>query len=155
LHRRAHLDFSHFDARGQNPASIFRKRLVPKMSSWRQVKYLRFVVAEVDGVSRQRQGIFHAAGVLLESADITPAERQTLEEAVAWFESHLPAPDSSCITATATFWFRAEAKDCISRVWLLVGLLRAHGHLIEIQRRRWLNLVYQDEYQAAGHAPKS
>lgn len=125
------------------------------MSSWQQVKYLRFVIAEVDKASGYRQGVFHAAGVLLESGDITSTERETLEEATAWFEAHLPTPDNSRITATATFWFRAEARECISRVWLLVDLLRAHGHLIEIQRRRWINLVYQDEFQAAGFTPKS
>ncbi len=118
-------------------------------------RYLRFAVTEVDATSRKSQGIFHAAGVLLEFPDLTQIERKVVQEATDWFEANLPTPESSRITPNATFWFRVEATECICRAWLIVDLLRSHGYLVEIQRLRWLNLVYQDEFQAAGYVPKS
>lgn len=118
------------------------------------VNYLRFVVVEVDPCSKQQQGIFFAAGKLLDSGDLGLAEREELNETLAWFNAHLPVPDNCRIGPTATFWFKADAKECINRIWLLVNLLRLHGHIIEVQRRNWLNIVYADEFQVAAHLPK-
>jgi hypothetical protein len=114
--------------------------------------YLRFVITQIDTDSYQPQGLFIAAGALLESGDLHANDHQNLQDVLAWFNENLPVPDKPYIRGRATFWFRADAQECIRRMWSLVHILRAHDYLVEVHKCGPLyNVVYQDEFQIAAY----
>jgi len=115
-----------------------------------EAMYLRFVITKIDEDSHQPQGLFRAAHALIESAEIDAEEKKRLQEILIWFNRNLPAPDKPYITGNVTFWFKTVAQEHIRRMWDLVHILRAHGHLIEVHKRAYLyDIVYWDEHQVA------
>jgi hypothetical protein len=115
--------------------------------------YLRFVVTQIDEDSHQPKGLFIVAHELLDSGDLSPEERTQLDDILIWFDKNLPSPDSANFrnrSYRATFWFKSEADDCISRIWEMARLLEYHGYLIEMRKCKWLgNIVYEDKFQVA------
>ena len=116
--------------------------------------YLRFVVTQLDDDSHQPKGLFILAQELLASGDLSPDERQQIEELMIWFIHNLPSPTLPSgrheVTARAIFWFKSEAVACLSRIWEMVEIMKYHGYLVEMQKCcRLGNIVYEDRYQVA------
>jgi hypothetical protein len=114
--------------------------------------YLRFVIIHIDEDSHQPQGVFIAAGDLLDSGDLNAEDHKDLREILDWFNSNLPVPRRPNITGRTTFWFKVSAQECIERMWALVHFLRRHDRLIEVHKCTHLyNIVYSDEFQVAAY----
>jgi len=112
--------------------------------------YLRFVITQINEDSHQSQGLFRAAGALLESGDLDAEDRQKLQDILTWFNKNLPAPDQAYIRGRVTFWFRSDAQECIQRMWSLVHILSSHNHLVELHKCEHLyNIIYRDDFQVA------
>jgi hypothetical protein len=116
--------------------------------------FLRFVVKQIDPDSRQPKGLFVIAHELLDSGILSNEEFVQLREILIWFNINLPAPNPSKprhrAAHRAIFWFKADAQECISRIWEMAHLLEYHGYAIEMQKCRKLgNIVYEDKFQVA------
>ena len=112
--------------------------------------YLRFVITQIDGNSKQPQGIFVAAYELLESGDLSQQEREYLRSILDWFNKHLPYPPDNFDARRAVFWYKSGAQECIKQMWELVYFLRHHGYHIEVHKcRRLTKIIYQDDLQVA------
>lgn len=121
--------------------------------------YLRFVVTQVDEDSHQPKGLFVAAHEILESGDMSLDDRKQLREVLFWFNKNLPSPyisgPKNQVAYRAIFWFKAEAAECIARIWEMARYLQHHGYLVEVQKCRTLgNIIYEDQFQVAAFPSK-
>ena len=109
--------------------------------------FFRFAATDIHPESREPRGVFHTAGMLLATrTDLTDVDREHFEHLFDWFGRHLPFPRR--VTPDMIFWFRPEARECASRIWELVHLLREHGITVQTMRtRRPGRIVYSDEMQ--------
>jgi hypothetical protein len=109
--------------------------------------YLRFAVGRMGAASHHRLGIFRAAGALEEGGILSDHERGRLRRALRWFNKKLRVPR---VTSRAVFWFKADAAECVGRVWQIVRLLDAHDTIVWMMRSEWPGqVVYEDCYQLA------
>jgi hypothetical protein len=116
--------------------------------------FLRFVITQIDDVSHKPQGLFQATYRLLESGDLSLAERDSVREVIIWFNKNLPSP-RNMVASRAIFWFKSSAGECIKRMWELAYLLRHHGYLVEVEKCRELgNIIYRDEFQVSAYPSK-
>ena len=113
--------------------------------------FLRFVITQIDDVSKKPQGLFVAAEDLLDSGALSLDERLQLREVIIWFNKNLPSPRFE-FASRRIFWFKSSAEDCVKRMWELTHLLRYHGYLVEVEKCRELgNIVYEDSFQVAAY----
>ncbi len=111
--------------------------------------YLRFVIATRDEDSGRSQGVFAAAYALLKAGNLDQQEHGMFKESLAWFEKNVPIP-RKFKDDRAVFWFKAQAGECINRIWTLVGLLREHGIFVRVVRTKAPGQVlHEDEFQIA------
>jgi hypothetical protein len=97
--------------------------------------------------SHHRLGIFRAAGELEKREVLSDRERGQLRRALRWFNENLKVPR---VTSRAVFWFKADAAECVGRVWQIVRLLDAHDTIVWMMRsERPGQIVYEDNYQLA------
>jgi len=95
-------------------------------------------------------GVFHAWSHLAEADVIDPWSAERAEEICAWFDEHLPVPRLSNDQRLAVFWFRADCRDMIQRLWDLAGLLRENDCGVELLRTSNPGRVcYEDRFQVA------
>ena len=114
--------------------------------------FLRFTTSIIDQDSRKPEGVFTGAYRLLNSGDLDAAEWERLRELLNWFNEHLAHPPKSFSTGRAIFWFESSASECISRVWEVVYMLRAHGLNVVVQKcGRLANICYRDRMQVAAY----
>lgn len=118
--------------------------------------YIRFVVAQLDGNSGKRMGLFHAFRDLRDTVKLYPYEQEQEKELEKWFDSHLMKPSSFSRSSktsahnNAVSWFKDSAKEHISKMREMVAILEAHGvHVEVIQTERPGYIVYEDEFQVA------
>ncbi len=112
--------------------------------------YIRFTITQVNKDSHQPQGLFRAAGALIDSGELTAEEHKQLQEALVWFNINLPEPKRRDIRGRVTFWFYASAQECVRRMWSIARILRAHDYFVEVRRCEHLhNCLYRDKYQVA------
>ena len=98
--------------------------------------------------SHRQQGIFHASNTLHEHGRLTHAEWDVLEESRQWFNRNLPVPRLD--EGRAIFWFRADARECLARIWGQVAIMREGGIPVFMLRCTDPGLiVYRDELQVA------
>jgi hypothetical protein len=112
--------------------------------------YLRFETHLIDRRSNQRQGIFQAAGELIENADLTKGDHQLFKSALSWFNQnvHIPACLNTRENRRAVCWFKGSGNDAIKRVWDLVALLKEQGVAVRIIQKRELGkILYDDKWQ--------
>ena len=121
----------------------------------RQAVFLRFASAEVDRDSQCEEGLFQAAGRLLESGRLESHEEEQLRELLDWFNRNLRVPRCASRrtppherTPRAICWFRAEAHSAVARMWELARFLRQHGLPVRFLKVRRPGAVeYEDEQQ--------
>lgn len=112
--------------------------------------YIRLIVPRIDLGSRRESGLFGPAYDLLYDERLPRHDHVRLEEAVRWFEEHLPLPDRSRLRPRAIFWFQARAETMIRRFWKLASILREFDHDVRmLKTRRPGYRVYEDDFQVA------
>ena len=116
--------------------------------------FIRFVVHARDSDSQERQGIFQATGDLRDTGKLSDAERAWADAAFAWFNEHLPRPQSFTgskrhnARARAVSWFRSTAREHLRQAQSLVALLEQQGVAVErLETDRPGYVVYEDEFQ--------
>ena len=110
--------------------------------------FVRFSVAARDEDSGRRQGVFAAIYALLDEDALEPELALHVTDTLAWFAENLLIPDLD--EDRAIFLYRADAEDCIRRMWDLVWVLREQGLDVELQTTRSPGrTVYEDAHQVA------
>ena len=102
--------------------------------------------------------MFQAAYDLEEAADTAAHERARLERALGWLGANMRKPGRLAVSrrphakAQAICWFKDTAVEHIARVHELVGILYAHGIVVEvIQTQRPGYVVFEDDVQVAAY----
>jgi len=120
--------------------------------------FIRFVVSEIDPNSGRRQGLFQAAARLRDSSDISPADRESLDEIAEGFSKNLEKPTELSISrrphgkAQAISWFKETAGAHIGRMRQFAGVLLSYDIAVEtLVSRRPGYVVYEDEFQIAAY----
>lgn len=116
--------------------------------------YVRFVVGtEAERVSRLT-GVIITAGDLRYEGVLYAHELAWLDQAIAWFNEHLPCPPFRRKLRTgewserAVCWFRDDAKEPLGHLWDIITILKEHGVPVRlVVRRRPGRIVYSDRYQ--------
>jgi len=118
--------------------------------------YVRFVVHSRNEDSHRREGLFHAAGTLRDSGELTPAESDELKDVWDWFGKHLERPGRFARSRRphahpeALSWFKPTALEHIQRMRQLADILCRHGIQTEmLSQMRPGYVVYEDDYQIA------
>jgi hypothetical protein len=116
-------------------------------SARRSTHFFRITSTTIHPDSHEPRGVFVSTGLLLDTRpDIAATDREQFDDVLQWFNRHLPFPRR--VTPDMIFWFRPEARECASRVWQLVHLLREHGVTVQTMRTtRPGRIVYSDEMQ--------
>jgi hypothetical protein len=110
--------------------------------------YLRFSAGAMHPDSHKQKGVFHASNALHEHGRLTDAGWDMLRESQLWFNENLVVPNLN--EGRAIFWFRADARACLRRIWDQVTLLRDSGIPVCMLRCTDPGLiVYHDELQIA------
>ena len=120
--------------------------------------FVRFVVNEIDPDSGVRQGLYQAVSRLRDSAEISAADCDLLDEINEWFSKNLEKPTQLSISrrphgkAQAISWFKASAAAHIQRMRQFASVLKSHDIAVEmITSRRPGYIVYEDEFQIAAY----
>lgn len=111
---------------------------------------IRFITRVIDSDSRVEQGIFQPAYRLRDDWEVPEHQREELRELLEWFGEHLPAPEvlSHPRHKTAISWFKPESKECITRVWSMVRILKQNGVVInKITTGNPGFIIYEDDWQ--------
>lgn len=121
------------------------------------VAYIRFVLSDRNRDSGVADGLFGLARELRDRAEVTAADRETLREALTWFDEHLAEPTRFNRTSSkghyrrttkGIAWFRDTATDCIAQMHRLRLVLETNGfHVAMICETRVGYVVYEDELQ--------
>ena len=112
--------------------------------------FVRFVVGSDGQYHKELAGLFAEARLLRERDVLTAEEDARLANVYEWFQAHVPVPpfSSGNFPKDAVAWFKAEAREPVSRMWDIVALLREHG--VEVRLLRSANpgrVVYEDPVQ--------
>jgi hypothetical protein len=113
-------------------------------------RWVRFITPLIDADSRVKEGIFVAAYKLRDEGDIPSYQREELRSDLRWFNEHLPLPPplSKHGNERAISWFKAQSKECISRVWSVVRILEESGIAItKITTEDPGYVIYEDDFQ--------
>jgi cytochrome c peroxidase len=119
--------------------------------------FLRFVGSKMDADSGFNAGPFELAYGLRGDSSIDEADRQLLNDAIAWFEKFLPTPDRFNRSRSKGYyrrptrgiaWFRHSATECIARMHVVRNVLEAYGYPVAIIRESRIGyIVYEDAFQ--------
>jgi hypothetical protein len=121
-------------------------------------RYIRFVVHTKDEDSGRRLGIFHAAGNLRDTSELSAEEYARLAEIRAWFSQNLEKPTRFSLSAKpnkkgqAISWFKESAVEHITQIRAMILILEAHGVVVEaVRTQRPGYIVYEDDHQVAAY----
>ena len=119
--------------------------------------YIRFVLSDRNRDSGVEDGVFGLAYKLRDRAEVAAEDRETLRDALAWFDAHLAEPTRFNRTSSkgharrstkGIAWFRDTATDCIAQMHRLRRVLETNGyHVTMIREDRVGYVVYEDELQ--------
>ena len=119
--------------------------------------YIRFVLATRDRDSGVEAGLFELAHQLRDDTVLGTGDRETLRDALAWFDEHLGTPARfNRRTSKSHYrqsgkgiaWFRDTAADCIAQMHRIKLVLESHGHHVTMIREDRIGyVVYEDELQ--------
>jgi len=110
--------------------------------------FLRLAAVEIHPDSARPAGVFAAAYWLRDSCRCRLEDKQRLRRRLRWFERNLTIPRD--IPPAAIFWFRADGRRCVHRIWGIVRTLRANGSAIRmVTTRQPGRIVYCDALQIA------
>jgi hypothetical protein len=118
--------------------------------------YLRFVVADVHGDSGRELGVFQAVFQLQDQGKLHLHEEELLDVTRRWFNKNLEKPKRFTASKPpfyrkpnkAISWFKDTARDHLTHVRDLVGILENHGISVQMLKTDRVGyVVYEDEYQ--------
>jgi hypothetical protein len=119
--------------------------------------YLRFVLSNRHPDSGVADGLFAVAYALRRGSKLNPADRDTLNDVLGWFDEHLPEPARFNRTASkghyrrntkGITWFRDTATECIAQMHRLKRVLETNGHHVTVLRESRIGyVVYEDPLQ--------
>ncbi len=93
-------------------------------------------------------GVFQAAYGMRDGNGLAAEARRELSTLLRWFSAEL-TPHAPADPA-AVFWFKADARDHVHRIWDLVRLLQRDGHDVRMwTTRRPGRVVFADAFQVA------
>ncbi len=95
-------------------------------------------------------GVFRATGVLEDEGRIEEHFRDTVNEALQWYNKNLAVPRIPAKERQCVFWFRADQQEIVAQLWDLVAILVEHS--VDVRRLRTTDpgiIVYRDDYQVA------
>ena len=118
--------------------------------------YIRFVVDDIDDVSQERLGVFHAIKYLREDSKLTSYEEKLMDEVIQWFSDNLKKPDRLSKATRknpadkAISWFKDTAREHINKIREVITVLEEHGIKVEtIKTERPGYIVYEDVFQVS------
>lgn len=118
--------------------------------------YLRFVVAEMDGDSGRKLGVFNAIWILREKGKLHAHEEELHDAICQWFNDNLKIPTRFTASKPpfyrkknkAISWFKDTAHECLARIREIVAILEHHEVSVEMLKvNRVGYVVYEDEFQ--------
>lgn len=124
-------------------------------------RYIRFVVGTEREDDRLLDGVFTISRCLRGEGRLYRHEERIVSRAFDWFNEHLPCPPfganirSGSWTRDARAWFRPEARECISKIWNLIHILKEHGEPVTmLQSDKPGKIVYRDRYQIVAESTR-
>ena len=145
--------------RNTSPVTAFHRSLprINRRATLTQMPtYIRFVVAEVHGVSRKELGVFHAILRLREEGRLQAHEVHLHDSTRQWFNDNLEKPTRFTASKPphyrkpnkAISWFKDSASAHIAHMRDLVAVLENHGVPVEMLKTDRVGyVVYEDEFQ--------
>ena len=119
--------------------------------------YIRFVIPNRDPQSGVDAGLFGLAYDLRDDPEVNVTDRETLREALTWFDEHLAAPMRFNRTSSkghyrrktkGIAWFRDTAADCLAEMHRIKRVLESNGYPVTIVREDRIGyVVYEDDLQ--------
>src|SRR5689334_12845849 len=116
--------------------------------------FIRFISDRIHKRSGEPMGIFAAMALLPRTGHLPDWEEQYLDEQLSWFWRNLPQPTRMARhtrrhgAAKALSWFKAGAREHVSRARDLAALLGEHDIRIRmVFTDRPGYVVYEDKYQ--------
>lgn len=115
-----------------------------------KMTYIRFVIAEKDNDSNEKQGFFMAMAELRNSGALYPWEAEIDKVVYRWFNDHLLVPhvQSKDNKAHAISWFKSTATEYIENMRQFAAILEAHDYVVEqLVTERPGKILYEDDEQ--------
>ncbi|MGB5216460.1 MAG: hypothetical protein WBN88_22785 [Anderseniella sp.] len=104
-----------------------------------------------------REGFFQAAAELVHDPETDAYSTSRTNELRVWFSENLDRPDRFSNSSSKGYyrrstkglsWFKASAKEHISKAFELKSVLEENGYAIEVLKESRLGyVVYEDDYQ--------
>ena len=119
--------------------------------------FIRFVLSKRHPDSGFNNGLFGLAYKLRDDPAVDAKDRESLKQALAWFDEHLPKPKRFNRSKSKGYyrrntkgiaWFRDSATDCVAKMHQIKNVLEANGyHVATIKETRVGYIVYEDASQ--------
>lgn len=123
----------------------------------KRAKFVRFVAGNTTSLSGRHEGVLQLASKIRKAGVLPDAEYLRLANALDWLNEHLPEPSRFNRTTSkgayrretaGLSWFKDTATDAIERMWIIVEILKAHGHHVSmLTTDRPGYIVFEDDYQ--------
>lgn len=111
--------------------------------------FVRLTIPVLGEYSHLPLGLFHGTYLIEDWLSDFPDWERELDEALAWFSEHLPAPNEY-VDPHAIFWFKPTAKACLERARSVVQILQEAGQPVTVQTTRRPGIIcYEDNWQFA------
>ena len=124
------------------------------------IMYLRFISPLRQRRRDLHMGIFQAVIKCRDDVDMPAWLHAQLIKEFQWFKDYLPSPDDRHFDRwtvrgyhpDAICWFKASAKQMISRSWALKALIEEAGMPLSVmQTDQPGKITYEDKYQIVAH----
>ena len=126
---------------------------------------LRFVLANLHPDTGVTDGVFGAAYDLLDGNVISVADRQSLDELLAWLENNLAIPSRFNRSKSNGYyrrrtagisWLKPSASEHLAKIRELVKILQNNGYEVsQITTDRPGYVVFEDDHQVVAEPFRS
>jgi hypothetical protein len=119
--------------------------------------YLRFETYRQNETSDTNYGVFQAAMSLSDTGILKPYEQDILDANLEWLKMHLKSP--ACLRDDHHFraicWFHPRAKKPITKIRVVVEILKEYGILIQMIKTKDPGIIiYEDGWQVVAKQRK-
>jgi hypothetical protein len=121
------------------------------------MSFIRFVLATRHPSSGVNDGLFRVAYKLRDDPSVDVKDRESLKQALGWFDQHLPKPKRFNRSKSKGYyrrntrgiaWFRDTATECVAKMYQIKAVLEANGHhVVTIKETRLGYIIYKDASQ--------
>jgi len=120
--------------------------------------FIRFIVPKQNRDSHTFAGLFQAAYELRDGTTLDESETAVIQEVLRWFHVNLPVPKCLKVpeNARAVSWFNSQAKEPLTEMWRLVGVLKTYGVPVRVLKTADPGtIIYSDKWQVVAKPHKS